>query len=475
MYKDLRQFIDIVEQLGALRRINGADPRFEIGGITEVAAGQADCPALLFDDIKGHQRGFRIFTNATTNVQRAALALGLDPGLRPLDALKAWMEKRKTLRPLAPVTVGDAAFLANTMSGSEVDVARFPAPIWHRHDGGPFIGSGSLVIMRDPDGGWINASIYRVQVHGRNKVTVQFDHGGRHGAIIARKYWDRGESCPIAVVHGEDPALFIAGFEYLPDGRSEFEFAGSIKGEPIEVCAGPQTGLPIPASCEMVFEGRLLPMSETTLPEGPFGEFTGYYAAAARPGPVMEVTAVHYRNDPILLGSPPMKPPRFHFGLPFRAATIWSNLESGGVTDVVGVWQHVSQLMTVVALRQRYDGHAKRAGLVAAAHSYMARIIVVVDDDIDPSNLADVMWAVATRSEPAENIDIVRNAWSSALDPRISPQDKERGVTSHSKAIIEACRPFAWREQFPPPSALTADEAREIEEKWGERLRPSSS
>ena len=92
--------------------------------------------------------------------------------------------------------------------------------------------------MRDPDTGWINASIYRIQVHGKNKVTVQFDHGGRHGAIIARKYWDRGESCPVAVVHGEDPALFIAGFEYLPDGRSEYEFAGSIKGSPIEVCEG---------------------------------------------------------------------------------------------------------------------------------------------------------------------------------------------------------------------------------------------
>ena len=190
-------------------------------------------------------------------------------------------------------------------------------------------------------------------------------------------------------------------------------------------------------------------MSEVSLPEGPFGEFTGYYAAAARPGPVMEVTAIHHRNDPILLGSPPMKPPRFHFGLPFRAATIWSNLEAAGVTDVAGVWQHVSQLMTVVALRQRYDGHAKRAALVAAAHSYMARLVVVVDDDIDPSNLADVMWAVATRCEPSENIDILRNAWSSALDPRIPPQDKERGVTSHSKAIIEACRPFSWTRQIP--------------------------
>ena len=470
MYKDLREFIELVDALGALRRIEGADPRFEIGGITEVAAGLPECPALLFDHIKGHGGGFRVFSNATTNVQRAALALGLDPTLRPLDALKAWMEKRKGLQPLAPIVVNRAAFQENTQSGSEVDVTRFPAPVWHRHDGGPFIGSGSIVIMRDPDSGWINASIYRVQVHGRNKVTVQFDHGGRHGAIIAKKYWDRGESCPVAVVHGEDPALFIAGFEYLPDGRSEYEFAGSIKGAPIEVCAGPQTGLPLPALAEIVFEGRLLPMSEATLPEGPFGEFTGYYAAEARPGPVMDVTAVHHRNDPILLGSPPMKPPRFHFGLPFRAATIWSNLEAAGVTDVTGAWQHVSQLMTVVALRQRYDGHAKRAGLVAAAHSYMARVIVVVDDDIDPSNLADVMWAVTTRCEPSDNIDILRNAWSSALDPRIAPADKERGVTSHSKVVIEACRPFAWRDKFPKPSALSPDEARAIEDKWGDKI-----
>ncbi|HTP93754.1 MAG TPA: UbiD family decarboxylase, partial [Xanthobacteraceae bacterium] len=233
MYEDLRGFIGLVDRLGALRRIEGADPRFEIGGITEIAAGLPECPALLFDNIKGHERGFRIFTNATTNVQRAALALGLDPSLRPLDALKAWMEKRKTLRPHAPVTVKTAAFLDNTIAASDVDVTRFPAPVWHRHDGGPFIGSGSLVIMRDPDSGWINASIYRIQVHGPNKVTVQFDHGGRHGAIIAKKYWDRGESCPLAVVHGEDPALFIAGFEYLPDGRSEYEFAGSIKDAPI--------------------------------------------------------------------------------------------------------------------------------------------------------------------------------------------------------------------------------------------------
>src|SRR6202167_730019 len=296
MYRDLRQFIDLVDKLGALRRIDSADPRFEIGGITEVAAGLPDCPALLFDSIKGYKPGFRVFTNATTNVQRAALALGLDPALRPLDALKTWMEKRKTLRPLPPTPVGRAAFLENSLVGSAVDIGRFPAPTWHRQDGGPFIGSGSLVIMRDPDEGWINASIYRVQVHGPDKVTVQFDHGGRHGALIARKYWQRGESCPVAVVHGEDPALFISAFEYLPDGKSEYELAGAIKGAPIEGCDRTQAGLPLPASAEMVFEGRLLPMAEVTLPGGPFREFTGYYAAGGRPRPVMEVTAIHHRN-----------------------------------------------------------------------------------------------------------------------------------------------------------------------------------
>jgi UbiD family decarboxylase len=470
-YRDLRDFITQIDALNALRRIDGADPHHEIGAITEVAAGMADCPALLFDRIKGYPPGFRILSNAVTNPQRAALALGIDPGLRPLDALKAWMEKRQTLAPQRPVEIANPPFLGNSTHGSDVDVTRFPAPVWHKQDGGAYIGSGSLVVMRDPDNGWINASIYRVQVHGPDQVTIQFDHGGRHGAIIARKYWESGKPCPVAVVNGEDPALFIAGFEYLAAGVSEYDFAGAIKGAPIEIHVGPLTGLPLPAHAEIILEGHLLPLSETTLLEGPFGEFTGYFAADKRPCPVMKVAAIHHRSDPILLGSPPMKPPRFHFGLPFRAAGIWGNLEAAGVTDVVGVWQHVSQLMTVVALKQRYDGHAKRAAMIAAANSYMGRLVVVVDDDIDPSNLADVMWAVTTRCEPSEQTDIVRNAWSSALDPRIPAEAKARGVTSHSKLIIEAVKPFAWIDRFPKVSALSHDDARAIEAKWGKALR----
>ena len=469
-YGDLRGFIDCVERLGGLRRIEGADPYLEIGGVTEVAAGRPACPAVLFDGIKGYPRGFRVFTNATVSPQRAALALGIDPGLAPIEALKEWKRRRGGLQMHEPVVVKDAAVFENSRAGADVDLGRFPAPHWHKQDGGPYVGSGSIVVMRDPDSGWVNASIYRVQVHGPNLATIQFDHQGRHGAIISRRWWEGGKPCPVAVVHGPDPALMVAGFEYLPEGVSEYDFAGAIKGRPIDVANAPQTGLPVPARSEIVFEGVLLPAPETTLPEGPFGEFTGYYASEKRPAPVMRVEATHWRQDPILLGSPPMKPPRFHFGLPLRAAAIWSDLERAGVGDVVGVWQHVAQLMTVVALRQRYAGHARRAALIAAAQSYMARLVVTVDEDVDPSNLADVMWAVATRCEPSEALDIVRNAWSSALDPRIAAEDRERGQTSHSKMLLDACKPFAWREAFPQTSALDPDEARAIAAKWGTML-----
>ncbi|GAB2890268.1 UbiD family decarboxylase [Paraburkholderia jirisanensis] len=469
-YRDLREFIEQVDGLGALRRIDGAHAEYEIGAVTEVAAGAAHQPALLFDNIPGYQPGFRVFSNATMTPQRAALALGVDPSLRPLDALKAWKNRRATLQPVAPRVVQEAPFMANSVQHGGVDLGLFPAPIWHRGDGGPYIGSGSLVVMRDPDSGWINASIYRVQVHGPNRVTIQFDHPGRHGAIIARKYWNAGKPCPVAIVNGEDPALFSAGFEYLPEGVSEFDFAGAIKGAPIDVFAAPQTGLPVPALAEIILEGQLLPMSEISLDEGPFGEFTGYYAADKRPAPLMEVTGVHYRDQPVLLGSPPLKPPRHHFGLPLRGAGIWTNLEAAGVTDIAGVWQHVSTTMTVIALKQRYAGHAKRAALIAAANSYLGRLVVTVDEDIDPSNIGDVLWAITTRCEPSEAADVIRDGWSSSLDPGIHPARRDAGNTTNSKLILNACRPFEWKDRFPTPSALSIEEAAEVERKWGSAI-----
>ena len=450
MYKDLRGFIKQVDELGALRRVRGADPKFELGGITEVAAGTAECPALLFDRIKGYERGVRVFTNATTTAQRAALALGIDPGLKPLDALKAWMKKRQTLAPQRPVDVDKAAFDDNVMRGKNVDMTKLPAPYWHRKDGGPYIGSGSIVIMRDPDGGWINASIYRIQVHGKNKVTVQFDHQGRHGAIIAKKYWDRGKTCPVAVVNGEDPALFIAGFEYLPDGQSEYDFAGSIKGAPFETMRGPLTGLPLPALAEIILKASLA-REQKHAAGRPVRRVHRRlrHRCAARAGDAGERGLSSRRSDPAGLAADEAA------AIPFRAA-VPRRLD----LEQPGDGRRHRRGRRLAARRAAHDRGRdppalcrprQRAALIAAANSYMGRLVVVVDEDVDPSNLADVMWAITTRCEPAEQIDIVRNAGSSALDPRIPDEFKQAGITSHSKAIIEAVRPFGWKDRYRRP------------------------
>src|SRR3954470_16945636 len=142
-YKDLREFIALVEKVNLLRHVRGAQTNLEIGGVTEVAAGLPDCPALLFDDIPGFPRGFRIFSNPVNTPQRAALALGIDPNLRPVDALKAWMRKRQDLQIRKPAFVKTAPFLDNSDIGEAVDLGKFPVPVWHRKDGGGYIGSGS--------------------------------------------------------------------------------------------------------------------------------------------------------------------------------------------------------------------------------------------------------------------------------------------------------------------------------------------
>ncbi len=178
------------------------------------------------------------------------------------------------------------------MRGRNTDLAKLPAPYWHSKDGGPFIRLGLDRHHARPDGGWINASIYRVQVHGRNRVTIQFDHPGRHGAIIAQKYWDKGKGLSGRRGQGEDPALFIAGFEYLPDGQSEFDFAGAIKGGPMEMMPGPVTGLPLPAHAEIVLEGGIAPAEPAHLAGRAVRRIHRLLRRRGAALPVMQVSAI---------------------------------------------------------------------------------------------------------------------------------------------------------------------------------------
>ena len=254
--------------------------------------------------------------------------------------------------------------MENVRTGNDIDIFKIPVPRWHEHDGGYYIGTGDMVIMRDPDTGWINYGAYRVQAHERNVATVMCSKG-KHGDLIKRRYHERGEPCPIAVVCGMHPALFmIAGLE-IPYGKNEYDAAGGLIGEPVEVIAGPRTGLPIPAHAEIAFEGFIHP--NDVMDEGPLGEWTGYYAGGMKKEPAIRIETFMHRDDPILLGAIPGIPPdddSFYRGT-YRSGAVWNQLEAAGVPEVKGVWAHAaggSRLWLTVAIKQQYAGHAKQAG-----------------------------------------------------------------------------------------------------------------
>ncbi|HLB29705.1 MAG TPA: UbiD family decarboxylase [Dehalococcoidia bacterium] len=468
--QDLRDFIAKVEAMGELKRIDGADWDLEIGALAEVARSMPKGPLLLFDHVKGYPQGYRVATNIQNTWRRVALALDLSPDT-PTDQIgKVLRGKLRNIKPVPPVEAKDAPVKENILLGEDVDLFRFPIPRWHELDKGRYIGTADMVIMRDPDTGMVQIGTYRVQAHNRN-TAGSFIEPAKHGNMIRQKYWERGQSCPMAVCLGQDPLLFAMASSPAPLEYSEYEIAGYLRGQPVEVTRGEVTGLPIPARAEIVLEGEIPPPSEEVHPEGPFGEWTGYYASGERDEPVIRVKAILHRNDPILAGSsPPSEGIGGGYGVLYDTFE-WLSLERCGVTDVVGLRSY-GAAMTVISVKQRYPGHGKRAALayLQAVRLANIRFVVAVDEDINPSDLREVIWAIGTRCDPATALDIVRSCAASSLDTRLTPEERTRGVNSVARAIIDACRPFEWREQFPPVNVLSAETREATVQKWGRVL-----
>ena len=469
--KDLRDWIAEIDEAGELRRVSGAGREEEIGGITDIHQRGMGNPAVMFDDIPGFARGYRVLSNLLTSVPRINITLGLPADASEMELIRYWRDYMKDAPAIPPTTVNGGAVMENFREGAEIDIGAIPTPKWHEHDGGYFIGTGCMVVMKDPDTGWINYGAYRVQAHGRDLASVMTSKG-KHGDLIMRRYHERGEPCPIAVVAGMHPALFtIAGLE-IPYGRNEYDAAGGVLGESVEVINGPHTGLPIPANAEIAFEGWVRP--DDLVEEGPLGEWTGYYAGGKRPQPAIRIASLMYRDDPILLGAIPAVPPNddTFFRGTYRCGAVWNQLEAAGVPEVKGVWAHEaggSRMWLTVSIRQMYGGHSKQAGLIASqchAGAYANRWVVVVDDDIDPANMNDVVWAMCTRFDPREGMETLRGCWSTHLDPMAYGHDDPR----NARVVVDACRPFNRRDSFPIVARSSPEMDAKIREKWSDVL-----
>jgi 4-hydroxy-3-polyprenylbenzoate decarboxylase len=468
----LRSFIDSCRETGECLDIDNADWDLEIGTLTEAAAEKLnEPPMLLFDKIKGYPDGFRVVCLPLASKARVASILGLPTEKPKLELVRLAARKVSDSKPLPPVEVKDGPVMENVITGDAIDVLKFPALRSHPWDGGRYIGTGDSLINRDPESGYVNVGTYRMQVHEPNLLGLWMSPG-QQGRAICEKYWAEGKACPVVAVFGGDPLLFLTSHIKFAWGLSEFDIAGGIRGTPFDVIPGPITGLPIPADAEIAIEGEVPPPSEQAHDEGPFGEWTGYYSGGTvgtgEQQPVIRVKAIYHRNKPILMNMAPLWPGAPENGIQFRSGLIWDQIEAAGVPGVTGVYAF-NCYMVVVAIKQRYAGHARQAGmaaLAAAAAARNGRFIVVVDDDIDPTNIQEVLWAMQTRVDPATDIETMEGFWSTPLDPRVPPEKRSIGDYTNSRGVFYAVRPFNWRDKFPRINRAEKKTMRDVIDKY---------
>ncbi len=472
---DLRAWLSEVERFGELREVRGADWNLELGAISELNVKKDAPPALLFDEIKGYPKGHRVVTCTTSSPARLSSILRLPvqkthKGL--VDALRGLPARWQAQAPeYDPVEVSSGPILQNIQNNP--DVLAFPSPLWHEMDGGRYIGTGCSVVTKDLDSGWVNVGTYRVQVLDRNHVALDMVPG-KHGRIQYEKHKKAGKRFPVAIVCGGDPlGYLISGIE-IPFGMCEWNYIGAILKDRVQVVKGQVTGLAFPAASEIVLEGFVEPNDERS--EGPFGEFHGYYPGKAGTAPAVTVERIYFRNDPIIVGSPPAKPPNdySYSKAVMRSALLHDALVAAGLSEVKAVWAHEiggARMFNVVAIRQRFAGHARQAGHLLSqcgVGAYMSRYSVVVDEDIDPSSLQEVMWAVATRTDPALDIDIIQRGMGSKNDPMFVAYQYDAPLSS--KAVIDACRPWDHLDEFPAVAETSKELQEKTRAKWKDLL-----
>jgi 4-hydroxy-3-polyprenylbenzoate decarboxylase len=487
-YADLRHFLKTAEAYGEVKHFSGVDWNLEMGSIAELVyhEGKVPQPALLFDEIPGYSKGYQCLLGILSSPRRIAIAFGLpEDQLERKTMLQNWRNKRKGASLIPPKLVSSAPIDANVQTGSQVDLLKFPSPKFHELDGGRYIGTGCAVIQQDPDGGYVNLGVYRVMLVDRNRLALHIMEG-RHGAIIMHeKYFKRGKVMPVAVAIGIDPALWIPAGLRIPWGTSEYDYAGMLKGQPIEVINSRFTGLPLPATAEIVIEGECHP--DELVNEGPFGEGCGYYANLGLEPvlePVMRVTAVHHRDKPILTCSCPSVPPAetsplFSFSY---SAFLWDLLDAVGIPGIKDLWcpevGH-GNMLQVISIEQKYAGHSTEVGGIASLfHSMggMLKYTIVVDDDIDPSDINQVMWAIETRTDPIRSIHITERCQTTSRDPAISPAEKRKYKTAFkplytSKCFIDACQPYEWKDEWYPVVRSSSQLRARILDKYGAVLK----
>jgi UbiD family decarboxylase len=441
-YKDMREWISKLEAEGELKRIRAkVDWNLEISEIARRAIADRG-PALLFENIQdyGQTRSTQYFTNGLARRSRIALMLGVAKDT-PREELISLIRKRFK-QAVTPLTVPTGPVKEHILKGSDVDLYQFPVPRYHPLDGGRYIDTFCGIVTRDPENGSLNVGLYRGMIIGKNKIAKLLSphqHWGQHYL----KYQQRGQAMPVAIVYGWDPVLPFVASAPLAHPPDEYETMGALRQAPVELVKCETNDLMVPASAEIVVEGTISPDPASYATEGPFGEWTGYYGSARR-RPVVEVSCITHRHNPILRGmNEGMKPGVIsEAGLATfysHTALMWNYLEGAGVPGVLDI---IPAPTVIVKIRKMYEGQAKQ---IAAAlfgcwlTVEFTKTIMVVDEDVDIHNLRALELAFRDRVDARDSLIVYPGNPGSPLDPSSIWEDElATGISLQNKLLIDA-------------------------------------
>ena len=434
-YKDLREFIELLEQKGELKRIKQEiDPYLEMTEIADRTL-RAEGPALLFENPKGHT--IPVLANLFGTPKRVAMGMGQDDvsELREVGKLLAFLKEPeppkgikealgqipvfKQVLNMPAKEVKKAPCQQVILEGDDVDLTKLPIQHCWPGDAAPLITWG-LTVTKGPYKKRQNLGIYRQQLLGKNKIIMRWlSHRG--GALDFREWCKEhpGEPYPVSVALGADPATILGAVTPVPDTLSEYAFAGLLRGSKTEVVKSVSNDLQVPATAEFVLEGYIMPGE--TAPEGPYGDHTGYYNEVDE-FPVMTVTHITHRENPIYHSTYTGRPPDEPAVLGVALNEVFVPILQKQFPEIVDFYlppEGCSYRMAVVTMKKQYPGHAKRVmmGVWSFLRQFMyTKFVIVCDDDVNARDWNDVIWAITTRMDPARDTTMIENTPIDYLD-----------------------------------------------------------
>ena len=442
-------------------------------------------PALLFSNIKDYRKTLctKFISGALHTYRHVSLMMGLPKETPPRELINEY--RRRVATPVPPNVTDYGPVKENIIRKEEVDLWQFPAPFWHEHDGGRYINTYSGIVTQDPDSDWINVGMYRGMIHDDGKSIGVLMSMGSHWGQMGQKYHERGQTMPVAVVCGWEGSMPFTAAGLFPRNVSEYDIMGALRQKPVRLVKCETSDLLVPASAEIVIEGTVSLDPSTFRMEGPFAEYPCYYGSLPGPKPVIEVDCITHRTDPILQGSLEGAP--YDDGAVAQSITksahMWDCLDRG-IPGIVDVWcpPYTHGNDCYVSIKKSYQGQAKQVAACiwgSPGAMWSAKIVIVVDDDIDIRNPEDLQWAVNFRTwDPDEDFSWFRGCPGSLLDPSVPPELKDPikfgGVGRWHRLCIDATKDWRltkmenWKDSFPPRTLPSPQIVEQVNQRWQE-------